>query len=179
VPDQPPDFGTLLDALSCCQVRFVVIGGLAMRCHGSAHLTEDVDIVFARSPDNLEALVQALMPLHPQLRTINGPVPFLWDSRTLRAGANFTLITDAGDIDVLSEVAGVSSFEELWDRSVEIDLFDLTIRVASIDDLISMKRAAGRGKDQAHLLELESLRRLLAEKDVPATGPDSVDERGA
>jgi hypothetical protein len=136
-------------------------------------VTYDLDVCYARDKDNLEALARALAPLHPQLRTVSGPVPFLWDARTLKAGANFTLVTDAGSVDLLGDVAGVDSFSSLWERAAEIELFGIHVRVASIDDLIAMKRAAGRLKDQAHILELEALKRLIE----PGSDAEGTEER--
>ena len=74
------------------------------------------------------------------------------------------LKTDLGPIDILPLPAGIDSFEGLWERSVAFDLGGFTVRVASLDDLIAMKQAAGRVKDQLHLLELQALKRLLAEE---------------
>lgn len=161
--EPPSGFLPLLASLHRRHMRYVLIGGLALRCHGSAYLTEDMDVHYARDAANLTALVEALIPFHPRLRGAPEGIPFRWDARTLRSGMNFTLVTDAADVVVLGDVAGVSSFEELWERSQEMELFGIPVRVASLDDLIAMKRAAGRPKDQAHLMELERLRSLLQE----------------
>jgi predicted nucleotidyltransferase len=78
---------------------------------------------------------------------------------------NLTLETDVGAVDLLGDITGVSSFEDLWERVVEMDLGGgLSVRVASLDDLIAMKRAADRPKDRLHLMELEALRRLVREE---------------
>jgi len=158
-----PDFRTILTALAEHNVRFVLIGGLAMIAHGSAYLTRDMDLCYARDPDNLAALAEALAPLRPRLRGAPADLPFRWDARTLRSGSNFTLTTDVGDLDLLGYAAGAESFEALWQRATETELFEIPVRVASLDDLIAMKRAAGRSKDLAHVMELERLRALLAE----------------
>jgi hypothetical protein len=162
-----PDFYALLGALHAHHVRFVLIGGLAMIAQGSDAITRDVDIYYARDPDNLTALAQALAPLHPRLRGADENLPFRWDARTLRSGLNFTLSTDAGAIDLLGEAAGAEPFEALWNRSSEMELFGVPVRVASVEQLIAMKRAAGRPKDQVHLLELERLRALQSEAAPP------------
>ena len=122
---------------------------------------------YARDAANLAALAEALAPFHPRLRGVPEDLPFRWDAWTLRGGTNFTLITDAGELDLLGYAAGAESFEALWERATETELFGVPVRVASLDDLIAMKRAAGRPKDQAHLLELESLRNLLAGRRQP------------
>jgi hypothetical protein len=74
-------------------------------------------------------------------------------------------VTDLGVIDLIDEVPGVRSFEDLWDRSSIKHVYELTLRIAALDDLIAMKRAAGRTKDQGHLEELEALRRLIRDSD--------------
>lgn len=155
-----PVLGTLLAALAHHGVRHLLIGGVAMRCHGSAHITDDVDLYYGRDAENLARLTDALTPLHPRLRGVAEALPFRWDARTLSAGLNFTLVTDVGNVDLLGEVPGADPFDTLWQRSATVDLFGIAVRVASLDDLIRMKRAAGRTKDQLHLIELEALRAL-------------------
>ncbi len=108
-------------------------------------------------------MATALKPLHPKLRGVEDEVPFFLDDRTLRNTANLTLITDWGALDVLSDVAGVKSFDDLWSRSILVDVESYLIRIANLDDLIAMKRAANRLKDQNHILELEALRKLKAQ----------------
>jgi hypothetical protein len=154
----------ILVALTNAQVCFVLVGGLAMIAHGSAYITRDVDVSYSREPANLGALAAALAPFHPRLRGAPEGLPFRWDALTLRSGMNFTLVTDPLDLDLLGHLAGVESFGGLWERSVEMELYGVPVRVASLDDLIAMKRAAGRAKDQAHLLELERLRILLGDE---------------
>jgi predicted nucleotidyltransferase len=154
---------TLLAALHYGGVRCLLIGGVAMRCHGSAYITDDVDFCFARDSANLAHLAEALAPLHPRLGGVPVDLPFRWDSRTLKAGQKFTLATDAGDVDLLGDVPGAAPFDLMWQRSSEIILSGIPVRVVSLDDLIAMKRAAGRDKDLLYLRELERLRTLLEE----------------
>jgi predicted nucleotidyltransferase len=160
-------FRAVLAALRAHDVRFVLIGGLAMISHGSAYFTRDIDVHYARDAVNLSALAEALAPLRPRLRGAPEGLPFRWDAQTLRSGMNFTLVTDTAEVDVLGDVAGVASFEQVWEHSQEVELFGVTVRVASLDDLIAMKRAAGRPKDQAHLMELQRLRSLVQESQRP------------
>jgi hypothetical protein len=143
-------------------VRFVVIGGLGGRLHGSPTVTNDVDVCYERSPENLERLASALRELRARLRGVDEEVPFRLDAATLAAGDHFTFTTSAGALDVLGTPAGVRGFDELAGRAVRFDLGDVSILVASIDDLIRMKRAAGRQKD---LVEVEVLAALRDEID--------------
>jgi hypothetical protein len=135
-------------------VRFVLIGGMGARLHGSPTVTNDTDVCYERTPENLERLAAALRELHARLRGVDGDVPFRLDAATLAAGDHFTFVTDAGNLDVLGSPSGSDGFRSLARSAVPMDLDGLTVLVASIDDLIAMKRAAGRPKD---LVEVEIL----------------------
>ena len=165
MPELLPDFANVLAALEAAQVRFVLIGGLAMVAHGSVHITVDIDVCYARDRANFDALVAALKSSNPHLRGAPEGLPFFFDTRTFANALNLTLATDLGSVDLLGEVPGVASFDALWERSVVIDLEGVLVHVASLEDLIAMKRAAGRTKDQAHLMELEKLRELKSGND--------------
>lgn len=150
-------FRELLRRLTDAGVEFVVIGGLAVISHGHVRATLDLDICYARTPENLKRLVAALTPIHPRLRGAPPELPFFWDERTLRNGLNFTLVTDEGDLDALGEVTGIGNYDDIALRAVEIDVHGARVRVLSLDDLIRSKAAAGRAKD---LVDLEALRAL-------------------
>ena len=156
----PPPFEPLraLRALARGKVQFVLIGGVAARLHGSPSLTRDVDVCYARDRDNAERLAEVLRSLRARLRGVDDDVPFILDGRTLLAGANFTFVTNVGDLDVLGAPAGVTGFDELARHADSVDLDGVTVLVASIDDLIRMKRAAGRPKDRAEVEILAALR---------------------
>lgn len=156
------DFQRVIKALDASGLRFVIIGGIAMRLQGAAHMTDDINFAFARDPQSLTALVRALAPYRPRLRGTPPGLPFFWDVRTLQTSINMTLETDVGNVDLLGEPAGVASFEDLWQGATVLDRQGVPVRVASVDALIAMKRAAGRPKDQAHLLELERLLKVNA-----------------
>lgn len=142
-------------------VLFVVIGGVGARLHGSPTVTNDTDICYERSAENLERLAAALSDLGAKLRGVDDEVPFL-DAATLAAGDHFTFATRAGDFDCLGTPAGVKGFAELARGAIPFDVDGLTLLVASIDDLIRMKRAAGRAKD---LIEVEVLAAVRDEVD--------------
>ena len=140
------------------QVRFIVIGGVAGAAHGSPSITQDLDICYDRSPDNLERLATVLQKLHARLRGVEDDVPFILDAKTLKAGDHFTFITDAGDLDILGTPAGSSGYDDLASEAVETELDGFRVLVASIEDLMAMKRAAGRAKDIAEVEILGALR---------------------
>ena len=152
----------LLEALDRHVVRYVVVGGIAGRLLGSPTVTRDLDICYARDGANLSALAATLVELHAQLRDAPAGPPFRLDARTLRAGDSFTFVTDAGDFDILGTPTGTSGFADLARTAVATDLGGLVVLVASVDDLIRMKRAAGRPKD---LIEVEVLGALRDEID--------------
>ena len=138
-------------------VQFIVIGGWAGIFHGLAHSTYDVDVVYARNRENIRCLVQALVPLHPYLRGAPPGLPFVFDERTVRNGLNFTLNTSLGMLDLLGEVPGGRTYEELLPHSVQIEAGGEKYRCASLERLIQMKRAAGRPKDLEVIAALQAL----------------------
>jgi predicted nucleotidyltransferase len=144
----------ILRTLERHDVRFVVIGGIAGRLWGSTTVTNDLDICYARDTQNLAALADALRELKAKLRGVDRDVPFITDARTLKAGDHFTFTTTAGSFDVLGTPKGSGGYESLFRTSTEMDVGGVHVRVAAIEDLILMKRAAGRPKD---LIELEIL----------------------
>jgi hypothetical protein len=166
--NRPAPFDPLdaLRRLRKAGVEFVLIGGVAARLHGSPTLTRDVDICYSRDRSNAERLAKLLTRLHAGLRGIEDEVPFMLDGRTLLAGANFTFTTDVGDLDVLAIPAGTDGYDELAATAQEIDLGGFTVLVATLDDLIRMKRAAGRPKDRAEVEILAALRDELGDGSV-------------
>ena len=100
------DFAALLKVLTAADVGFIIVGGAAATAHGSARLTQDLDVVYDRSSENLSRLVSALAPYRPYPRGAPPGLPFSWDECTVRNGLNFTLITALGAIDLLGEIAG-------------------------------------------------------------------------
>jgi predicted nucleotidyltransferase len=152
-----PNFREILPLLVQYDVRFIVIGGGAALAHGAARLTYDVDIVYARDPEDLSRLAAALQPYQPYLRGAPPGLPFRWDERTLKAGLNFTLTTTLGDLDLLGEVAGGGSYEQLLPFTQELETFGVRCRFVTLEKLIQLKRAAGRPKDLEAIAELQAL----------------------
>lgn len=152
-----PSFDKLLPTLVNGGVQFILIGGVAGVIHGAARLTYDVDIVYARSRDNYQKLIDTLTPHQPYLRDAPAGLPFQLDIPTLRNGLNFTLTTTLGDIDLLGEVAGGGTYEKLLPHSLEVQAFEVIFRCVNLAKLIELKRAAGRPKDFEAIAELETL----------------------
>jgi hypothetical protein len=149
----PLQLGILLQALEKHAVEFIVIGGIAGLAHGSSYPTYDLDVVYAREAPNLKRLAAALRELGVRLRGAPEDLPFQVDAETLANGSNFTFTTEFGHFDILGEVDGVRDYESLRATAETERLEGVTVRIASIDHMISMKRAANRPKDQLMLEE--------------------------
>jgi hypothetical protein len=151
----------LLQALSHAGVEFIIIGGMAAVVHGSARVTYDLDIVYARDRENIDRLVNALAPHAPYLRGAPAGLPFVWDRQTIEHGLNFTLVTSLGDIDTLGEIVGGGGYRELLPHTTDVTVFGIRCRCLNLDKLIDVKRAAGRPKDFEAIAELELIREQL------------------
>lgn len=150
-------FEKAIQALCDAGVEFVIIEGLSGIFHGSALVTFDLDICYSRASANLRRVASALRPFHPRLRGVPSDLPFVWDEGTLRNATVLTLQTDLGEIDLLADVAGLGTFDDVRKRSIAVEAFGLRIATLDLPGLIQAKRAAGRDKDLAALRELESL----------------------
>jgi hypothetical protein len=153
--------GAILAALRDAGVEFVLIGGLASQVHGSTSLTLDVDICFALDRANLERLASVLVDLTAIRRDLPPGVVAPVDVRALRAGDVFTLRTRFGDLDLLARPDPGLDFDVLSRHAIVADILGVRVQVASLDDLIAMKRAAGRPKDRVELEILGALREEL------------------
>jgi hypothetical protein len=159
----------LLRALVEAGVEFVVIGGAAATAHGSTRLTLDLDVVYRRTPENMDRLVAALRDLEPYLRGAPPGLPFRWDRETLERGLNFALTTARGDIDLLGEITEGGGYDELRPHTIGIELLDLTCRCLDLETLIRVKRAAERPKDLEVIAELRSGRSVGETHDIESS----------
>jgi hypothetical protein len=139
-------------------VDFVVVGGIAATMHGSPRDTFDLDICPAPDRANLDALGRALIAADARLRGAPGDVPFVPDGRTLRGMQILTLDTRFGALDLLMRPDSAPPYAQLRRRAIRTALGETAVLVASLDDLIEMKRTAARTKDLADVEELEAIR---------------------
>jgi hypothetical protein len=151
-----------LRALDRHRVRFVVIGGFAGRFWGSNSITNDLDICYARDRKNFEALAAGLRELGARLRGAPPDTPFLLDAKTLEMGDHFTFETDVGALDCLGTPQGSQGYPDLIQGATVMDVEGIRVPVAALEDVMRLKRAAGRPKDRA---ELEILAALQEEID--------------
>jgi len=166
----------MFDPVQICEilnaegVSYVIVGGFASVVQGSPLPTQDIDVVPSRQAENLDRLGRALRRMHAMIRTSDEPVPAPLDGPFL---ANMPLMlnltTDFGDVDLtFSPSGGLGGFEEWNAQALSIEIArDVTVRVASLDDIIDSKRAANRPKDLRALPYLESLRDELRRRESP------------
>ena len=145
------------------QVRFVILGGVAVAFYGADYVTQDLDFCYARTKENLEKIVAALKPFQPRPRGFPEDLPFVFDERTLQSGTDFTFQTTIGDIDLLGEVTGIGDYLEIEKTAVVMNIYGARVKVISLENLIKAKRAAGRPKDLFVLPALEALREAIDE----------------
>jgi hypothetical protein len=161
------DPAAVLRRLTDWGVEYVLVDGLAMTVHGCAHVAEALEVCCRQTAENIAALGEVFVPLHPQPRGTPSALPFGFDATTLVDRPPLSLTTDMGEVELLSEVAGVGHYDEVSAQSEEHALFGVTVRVLSLGALVASKKAAGRLKDRNHLLELEELKKL---KDTTPEG---------
>jgi len=158
-----PDFRptTLIGGLVRAEVDFVVIGGVAVVIQASPRFTRDLDISYATDTANLERLGTLLVALNARLRSVEDDLPFAPDARTLRQARMLTLTTRDGDLDLLVDPPGSPGYPALRRHADIVDLDGDSVRIASLEDLIEMKRAAGRPQDEIDIESLEAARSRL------------------
>jgi hypothetical protein len=152
----------LISALAEAGVNYVLIRGLAVAAHGFARATKDLDIVPAPDAANLERLAKLLRLLDAQHHGLGdfdrSESPFdPLDPAQLAEGGNFALDTRLGRLDVMQWVPGIPgelAFEHLASGAIDTAVNSWRVRVCSREDLIEMKRAAGRPQDLVDLTEL-------------------------
>jgi predicted nucleotidyltransferase len=154
------DVSSLLGRLVHAGVDFVVIGGVAVIAQGYVRNTEDLDICYSPSHDNLDALAGVLLDLDARLRNIDEEIPFVPDARTLRRTQILTLDTREGGLDLLVDPSGSPGYAALKAHADRIDFDGIVVLIASVADLLSMKRAAHRPKDEADIEALTAILRL-------------------
>ena len=146
------DLRALLEALSEHDVRFVVIGGVAVGAHGFLRATEDLDLVPDPDLRNLRRLNAALETLECTMPTVEGRAfdPDK-DGAALLRGANVTTDTKFGPLDIVQRLRRVPQYLELEEDAVESDLLGIPVRICSLAKLREMKEGLGRPQDQVDL----------------------------
>ena len=150
-------------------VDFIVVGGLAATFHGSSDATFDADVVPEESERNLERLSDALTELDAKIRV--GPdddgIRFNHDGKSLARSLIWNLVTPHGALDVIFRPGGTAGYVELRGNAVAIEVRGISLVVASLDDVIRTKEAAGRDKDLRRLPALRVLRDEVRRRETP------------
>ena len=163
-------FEPIFQILNTAGVRYVVVGGLATVLHGYARLTADVDLAVDLAPEEATKMIQALVArgFRPQVPVLpeefaNPAVREVWLlEKHMRA---FSLVDPTNPMRVVDLLLKPEvPFEELLARSQEVMLNRTMIRIASIDDLIALKRHAGRPQDLLDIEQLETIRRQKGDR---------------
>lgn len=156
-PVSAPAFDELLVRLVRADVRFVLIGGLALGSWGVIRGTKDCDIVPEPAPENLSRLAELAAKLggHVQLGE-----SLLASERSIAAllgrEERALISTQLGELDVIQGLDGVPAYAELRKRAIDVELSGVTVAICALEDLRRMKRAAGRPRDLVDLDELEA-----------------------
>lgn len=146
----------LLERLVGAEVRFVLVGGLAVNAWGYMRATRDVDVVPDPDPENLAKLDQLLQQLGGKVDVGGRLLDATSISTFLRTGDRTFVRTELGQVDVLQGLPQVPRYEELDEKAKQIDLDGLTVRVCSFEHLLEMKRASDRPRDRDDLEALEA-----------------------
>jgi hypothetical protein len=161
----------LLKRLSDLGIPFVVVDGVAAVAHGASQLTEDLGVCAPLEGNGAARIIQALEGADPRWR-MRPDLPTITPNSPALAGArNLYIRCTLGQLDVLGDLPGIGSFEQVFQRAVEMDFGLIRCRVIDLDTLIESKRIAGRLKDRLAVQQLEKVRKLLRERN-----PDDPDK---
>ena len=160
-------FEPIFEALNRDDVRYVVVGGVAVVLHGYARLTADLDLAVDLDPVEARKAIDSLsrLGLRPSapVEAIGFADPAIRAGWVADKGMAVFSLRDPADpmrqVDLFTE--SPIPFDELWSRSELVQLGGLAVRVASIPDLIDMKQSVGRPID---LRDVEELRAIAEEK---------------
>ena len=162
----PVDYGQVIRSLRKHDVDFVILGASAASAQGAPIGTIDLDLGYRRTRENITRLVAALKPFHPRLRGVDESAAFRFGVQTVRRGCNFTMVTDAGDLDILGHITGLGNYNAMTANALTLRMFGCSVLVMGLEDVIRSKRAAGRAKDIAVLPVLEQTLKMRESPDV-------------
>jgi predicted nucleotidyltransferase len=152
----------ILEALVEADVEFLLIGGIAVGFHGYVRATQDVDVVPAPNAENLARLSKVLTALEAEVEGADefaeGELPDPLDPAVLALGGNWVLRTKLGRFDVMQWIGDDALWERLSPGAVSTQIGDLSVRIVGYEDLVALKREAGRPEDQADLRRLSQAR---------------------
>ena len=175
---EPNAITQVLDLFDREGVESVLVGGAAVILHGSAYVTEDVDVCCRRDPDNMVRIARAINAVAPRLRVegIVEGVPTRVDVHTLRADEAFAFITTIGNIDIRFSIDGIGDYAKVATLSEAARIGDRTFQVLSLSGIIQSKSFLRRPRDLQVLPELEMMREAKAIRESAEPGRDAAPE---
>jgi predicted nucleotidyltransferase len=173
LPDAVSLFESVFAALNHSGARYVVVGGVATVLHGHARLTADIDLIVDLAPAAARAVVEALAGLglrpraHVPLSAFADPAARAeWvRGKSMKVFSLWDPANPMREVDLFLEHP--LPFDELWARAIEVTLDTTTVRIASLDDLILLKRLAGRPEDLQDIAALEFIRERHHQRNKP------------
>lgn len=161
-------FDSIFAALQATGVRYVVVGGVAVNLHGYQRFTKDLDLVIELVPDQALKALEALKAIgykpNVPVKLADFADPVIREGWIRDKGMLvFQMYSDRARMSIDIFVKYPVDFDELWGQGTQVELSGASPRIASIDHLILMKRAAGRPQDLLDIHKLETLRQYLAE----------------
>jgi hypothetical protein len=158
-------FEPIFAALESGAIRYVVVGGMATVLHGYARLTADVDLMVDHKPEEALKAIRALTALGFVPRApVNAEdyadpdVRRMWfDDKGMRVLSLWDPHHPMREVDLFVE--NPIDFDLLHERSQIVSLATTSVRIASIEDLIQLKRLANRPEDQRDIEALQAIRR--------------------
>jgi len=153
---EPLRLRELLERLASADIRFVLVGGLAVNAWGYLRATRDVDLVPDRSPENLKKLEALLAELDGKVDVDGRLLASDATAIFLKTGDRMLVVTELGRVDILQGLSQIPNFAELEAGATTVDMEGLSVRICSLEHLLAMKRASERPRDRDDLEALEA-----------------------
>jgi len=153
---EPLRLRQLLERLTEAEIRFVLVGGLAVNAWGYLRATRDVDVVPDPSTENLAKLDSLLKELGGRVEAGGRLLGSSAIATFLKTGDRTLVITELGRVDVLQGLPQIPAFAVLDAEASDVDIEGLSVRVCSLDHLRAMKRASERPRDRDDLEALDA-----------------------
>lgn len=146
-----PDFLELLQLFASHKVRYALIGGYAVGVHAEPRFTKDLELLIVPSPTNAKNVLAALTKF-------DAPVDNLTIADLSTPGLLYVFGIPPLRVDIMNRIEKVK-VEQVVRNAVTVKLAGIRVKVASIDDLITLKKIAGRPQDKADIAKLKEWRR--------------------
>lgn len=153
---EPLRLRELLERLVEADIRFILVGGLAVNAWGYLRATRDVDVVPDPSKENLAKLDALLQELGGRVDVGGRLLESAAISTFLKTGDRTLVITELGQVDVLQGLPQIPTFSDLDAEASDVDMEGLAVRLCSLEHLLEMKRASERPRDRDDLEALEA-----------------------